>query len=175
MKAIIGLGLGAVLGGAMVLGFEQLRVSGAALALSPTAAKSEPANPGGVQREALAKPKASLEKLLSTTKTVLDQPITYPNDGDAKITAVIVTMPPGAETGWHFHEVPLFGYMLEGELTVTYKGHGQRVYRTGDSLMEAMWTPHDGQNLGDKPVRILAVFMGGGGLKNSVKLGPGVE
>ncbi|MEL7048055.1 MAG: cupin domain-containing protein [Pseudomonadota bacterium] len=120
-------------------------------------------------------PKASIEKLLITSKTVLDQPIRYPEDGQAKVTAVIVTMPPGSGTGWHLHQVPLFGYMLEGELTVTYKGHGQKVYRKGDSLMEAMNIAHDGQNLSDKPVRILAVFMGGEGAKNTVKLGPGVE
>ncbi|MEO1282570.1 MAG: cupin domain-containing protein [Pseudomonadota bacterium] len=130
---------------------------------------------GGYQAHALAPAKASIEKLLATSKTILGQPIVYPTDGDAKVTAVIVTMPPGAQTGWHFHEVPLFGYILEGELTVTYKGHGQKVYRKGDSLMEAIETHHDGKNLGGEPVRILAVFMGGGGLKNSVRLGPGIK
>ena len=86
------------------------------------------------------------------------------------VTAVIVTLPPGAETGWHRHPVPLFGYMLEGELTVAYEGAGERVYRPGEALMEAIATPHNGQNRGDSDVRILAVFIGAEDRPNSEKV-----
>ena len=44
--------------------------------------------------------------LLNTGETVLGQPIAYPKEGPAKVTAAIVTMLPGEETGWHKHEVP---------------------------------------------------------------------
>ena len=81
--------------------------------------------------------------------------------------AVIVTIPPGGETGWHEHAVPLFGYMLDGVLTVDYGDKGTRVYRAGDSLMEAMNWPHDGINKGDVPVRILAVYLGAEGVPNA--------
>lgn len=122
---------------------------------------------------------ATVERLLETSKTVVGQDIVYPTVGNAKVVAVIVTMQPGAETGLHLHEVPLFGYMLEGELTVQYKDHGTRVYRKGDALMEAVKLPHDGRNTGKGPVRILAVFMGTDsktpGTANTVKLGPGIE
>jgi quercetin dioxygenase-like cupin family protein len=67
--------------------------------------------------------------------------------------------------------VPLFGWMLEGELTVAYQGAGasetQRTYRPGDALMEAIDTPHNGRNAGPAPVRILAVFLGAEGVGNS--------
>ncbi len=110
--------------------------------------------------------------LLATDKTVIGQPISYSVEKPAKVTAVIVTMQPGDQTGWHKHQVPLFGYMLEGELTVDYGEHGKRVYRKGDALMEAIDAAHDGHNTGSGVVRILAVFMGAEGLKNTVLVEP---
>ena len=64
-------------------------------------------------------PYTEVEKLLDSSTTVLGQPFQYPNTGTASVTAVIVTMQPGEKTAKHLHEVPLFGYMLEGELTVS--------------------------------------------------------
>ena len=76
----------------------------------------------GATREAVA-------SLLSTTQTVLGQPIAYPTEAPAKVAAAIVTMQPGEETGWHQHDVPMFGYILEGEVTVDYGAKGTHVYR----------------------------------------------
>lgn len=117
-------------------------------------------------------PAPSAEPVLATGETILGQPIVWP-DGTPRVTAVVVTLPPGAETGWHRHPVPLFGWMLEGELTVSYEGPEfgttERTYRPGDALMEAVDTPHNGRNTGPGPVRILAVFMGAEGVPNSEK------
>jgi quercetin dioxygenase-like cupin family protein len=106
--------------------------------------------------------------LLSTGMTVLGQPFSYPTQAPAKVTAAIVAMQPGAETGWHEHDVPLFGYMLEGELTVDYGVKGTRVYRKGDALMEAIDFPHNGRNTGSGVARILAVFIGADGVPDTV-------
>lgn len=111
---------------------------------------------------------SAVEKLLDTSTTVLGQPLHYPEGGTPKVTAVIVTMKPGEKTAEHLHEAPLFGYVLEGELTVYYDGHGKKVYRTGDALMEAMNVWHLGENTGTTPMRILAVFMGADGTKDTV-------
>ena len=113
-------------------------------------------------------PYTEVEKLLDSSTTILGQPFQYPNTGTANVTAVIVTMQPGEKTAKHLHEVPLFGYMLEGELTVSYDGHGKKIYKTGDSLIEAINVWHVGENTGTTPVRILAVFMGADGAKNTV-------
>jgi quercetin dioxygenase-like cupin family protein len=110
--------------------------------------------------------KTLVTPLLETSQTVIGQPIVYPA-GTAKVTAVIVTIPPGGETGWHEHAVPLFGYMLDGALTVDYGDKGTRTYNVGDTLMEAMNWPHNGANKGDVPVRILAVYMGADGIPNA--------
>lgn len=98
-----------------------------------------------------------LEVLISSSETTIGQPFSYP-EGVAKITAAIVTMLPGQDTGLHVHDAPLFGYMLSGELTVDYGADGKKTYRTGDSLIEAFKTPHDGKNTGPGAARVLVVF-----------------
>ena len=110
--------------------------------------------------------KTLVTPLLETSQTIIGQPFAYPT-GKAKVTAVIVTVPPGGETGWHEHAVPLFAYVLDGALSVDYGDKGTRVYKTGDSLMEAMNWPHNGTNTGNVPVRILAVYIGAEGIPNA--------
>jgi quercetin dioxygenase-like cupin family protein len=105
--------------------------------------------------------------LLSTGETILGQPISYPQTSTPHVTVAIVTLEPGASTGWHHHSVPLVAYMLEGKLTVDYEGHGERIYRAGDALVEAIGTPHEGRNSGDGIVRILAAFAGAEGTPNT--------
>jgi len=103
--------------------------------------------------------------LLSTSTTVVGEKLRYP-DGEPHVTAAIVTLAPGQRTIPHTHGVPLFAYILEGELSVDYGAHGVRIYKTGDSLMEAMDVAHFGFNAGATPVRLLAVYMGAKGAKD---------
>jgi quercetin dioxygenase-like cupin family protein len=98
--------------------------------------------------------------LLSTSTTILGETIRYPRTGPAHVTAAIVTLAPGARTIMHKHGVPLFAYILDGELTVDYGTHGTRTYRQGQSFMESMGVAHFGVNNGSQPVRLLAVYMG---------------
>ena len=105
--------------------------------------------------------------LLSTSTTILGEKIRYPK-GDAHLTAAIATLAPGARTIPHRHDVPLFAYILEGELTVDYGPDGKRTYVAGEALLEAFRTPHNGRNGGDGNVRLLAVFIGAEGVANTV-------
>lgn len=138
----------------------QARVATLALLLACACSAEAPHAP-----ETAAPPRATV--LLATGETILGQPVAYPTGAAPQITAAIITLDPGASTGWHRHAVPLVAYMLEGELTVAYEGHGERVYRQGDSLVEAIGTAHEGSNVGDDVVRILAVFAGAEGVPNS--------
>jgi len=110
--------------------------------------------------------KPTVAPVLTTSTTIIGQPITYPA-GAAEVTAVVITIPPGGKTGWHVHAVPLFGYMLQGALTVDYGAKGTHTYRSGEGLMEAMNWPHNGMNKGTVPVRILAVYAGAKGIPNA--------
>lgn len=108
-----------------------------------------------------------VEVLLQSETTVIGQPIVYPK-GPAQITVAIVTMQPGQVTGWHQHEAPLTAHMLEGELTVDYGDDGTRVYRQGDTLIEALGSRHNGKNTGAGIARVLVVFSGAVGTPNTV-------
>jgi quercetin dioxygenase-like cupin family protein len=101
--------------------------------------------------------------ILTSSTTVTGETIRYPTDGAAEVTAAIVTIAPGQSTGLHRHGVPLFAYMLAGELTVDYGAKGIRDYKVGDGFLEAMDAAHDGRNTGTTPVSILVVYMGAQG------------
>ena len=115
---------------------------------------------------------AGTRTVVSTGTTVTNEPIRYPSGSPAHVSAVEITLEPGQQTGWHIHPVPLFGYILAGELTVDYGAKGKRTYRTGDGFVEAMNEAHNGRNLGQEPVKILAVFMGADGVAGTTPASP---
>jgi quercetin dioxygenase-like cupin family protein len=122
---------------------------------------------GGMVQGAFAMPPAaSVEPLIETSETVLGQEFFYP-EGRARITAAVVTVPPGALLPPHLHPVPLFAYVLQGELVVDYGSEGERVYRRGDALVEAFDWPHQGRNGGRGVVKILVVYAGAEGVPDS--------
>jgi quercetin dioxygenase-like cupin family protein len=125
------------------------------------------AAPAAADETESAQYQSLLTPLLSGNTTIIGQQITYP-EGTPKVTAAVVVVAPGKETGWHIHTVPLFAYMLEGELTVDYGSKGVKVYKAGEPLLEAENWPHNGINKTDKPVRILAVYMGAEGITNAI-------
>ena len=57
-----------------------------------------------------------VQPLLSTTTDVLGASIVWP-EGEAKLTAAVVSVLPGAATGLHRHLAPMFAWVLEGEIT----------------------------------------------------------
>jgi quercetin dioxygenase-like cupin family protein len=108
--------------------------------------------------------------LLSTGTTILGEPIRYPMTGPAQIKAVIITLAPSEKGFAHKHGVPLFAYVLEGEVTVDYAGYISRTYRAGDAFMEAMNVAHFGMNTGAQAVRLLAIYMGAQGSDDVIPL-----
>ena len=73
----------------------------------------------------------------------------------------------GTETGWHEHPVPLFIYVMEGELTIDYGEKGIKVVKAGEGILEAINWPHNGINKTDAPVKIVAFYMGSDSLPNT--------
>ena len=112
---------------------------------------------------AAAQDKPRVEPVWGGTSSITGETIRYPTATPAEVKAVVITLAPGQSTGWHRHGVPLFGYILDGELTVAYDGQGSRQYPAGTGFMEGMATTHNGTNTGAVPCRILAVFMGDAG------------
>lgn len=103
-------------------------------------------------------------------RTILDQMIEYPTETPAQVSASIVVLQPGEETGLHRHDAPLVGFVLEGTVTVTYDDGTVKEYPAGSTFVEAIGTAHNGRNDGDGPVKIYAVSIGADGVENTVKL-----
>lgn len=108
--------------------------------------------------------------LESQSSTILGQALSYPLATPAQVSSSIIELPPGVETGMHRHDAPMYAYILEGTLIVTYDGGITKTYRTGEAIMEAIGTAHNGKNDGTSVVKILVVNMGAEGVANSVKL-----
>lgn len=111
-----------------------------------------------------------VEPLINADETVLGQRFEYPA-GRSVITAVKITIPPGAATGPHEHSIPLFGYVTKGTLTVDYGSRGEITYKKGDSLVEAVDWPHEGRNKGKKDCELIAVYAGARGVPLSESTG----
>ena len=66
--------------------------------------------------------------LLKGNKTIMGEDFNYPS-GQANVTAAVLTLAPGTKTLTHTHGVPLFIYVLEGEMDVDYGAKGRRPTR----------------------------------------------
>ncbi len=94
-------------------------------------------------------------------------PLAYPS-GQPEVTARLIEIKPGVGTNHHRHPVPLFAYILKGELTLHHERGGIRKVKAGDAFMESSdW--HFGRNEGRETVRLLAVYIGEQGTPLSVQ------
>ncbi|MEO5331400.1 MAG: cupin domain-containing protein [Magnetococcus sp. YQC-5] len=114
-------------------------------------------------------PYSKIQPLLATSETVLNEQLRLSDGTPLKITSNIVTISPGEETAWHKHGVPMYAYVLSGEVTVDYGDQGTRTFASGTALVEAMNYWHRGTNRGKEPVRILVVYMGSDKLQNVIQ------
>lgn len=118
---------------------------------------------------ATGKPQSSVI-LDKQAQTILEQVLKYPTGSQAQVSSALLTLAPGVSTGLHKHDAPLYAYILEGTLTVTYEGGIVKELPAGTAILEAVDTPHNGENRTDKPVKILVVNIGAEGVANTVTL-----
>jgi quercetin dioxygenase-like cupin family protein len=107
--------------------------------------------------------------LLRRTTTAADQPIVYPSTQQPEVTAVLVEIPPGAETGWHVHPVPAYAYILSGVLEVEMEGGRKNQLVAGQALVESVNVRHNGRNLGKETVKLVMFVTGEKGKPFTVK------
>jgi quercetin dioxygenase-like cupin family protein len=100
------------------------------------------------------------QPVLKSTKTADGDPLQLPTTGQAEIVSVIGTLEPGGRTARHKHPVPVFVYLLEGELEVQTEGGEPRLYKTGEAFLESVDRWHQAFNNGSSPTKILVVFIG---------------
>ena len=104
--------------------------------------------------------------LLKTQNSWNGKPIVYPQ-GQAEISAMLVEIAPGGETGWHLHPVPSFGMVLQGELEVRLKSGETKRVKANEALAEVVDVLHNGRNVGKDPVKLIVFYAGTVGQKLS--------
>lgn len=113
-------------------------------------------------------------KILTKTRvTGNGQQIIYPKTANAEVTAMVVELAPGAETGWHQHPIPVYAYVLSGNLAVEITGNKILLFGPGEAIIEVVDTLHNSKNIGSEPVRLAVFYLGAEGTPNVIKPGQG--
>lgn len=107
--------------------------------------------------------------LKKTSVTSNGQKITYPQTEKAEVTAVTVDLAPGSETGWHQHPVPVYAYVVSGDLLVELEDGQHFTYGKGDAIIEVVNTLHNGKNNGVEPVKLAVFYVGAEGMPIGIK------
>ena len=115
---------------------------------------------GLIATPAAAQVKFSATPVLQSGTTAGGASIAYPKTDSAEVTALVLDIGPGGETGRHMHPYPTFVYVLEGAIDVEMDGGMVHTYRAGDSFLEVLNTWHNGKNKGTTPAKVLVVFAG---------------
>jgi quercetin dioxygenase-like cupin family protein len=71
----------------------------------------------------------------------------------------IVEIPPGVREVKHTHPGPLSVYVLEGTLTLEHEGRPTATYRPGDAVLIEAGKIHQGINMGNVPVKLVATLI----------------
>jgi quercetin dioxygenase-like cupin family protein len=71
----------------------------------------------------------------------------------------IVEIPPGVREVKHTHPGPLSVYVLEGTLTLEHEGRPTDTYRPGDAVLIEAGKIHQGINMGNVPVKLVATLI----------------
>ena len=122
--------------------------------LATAAARAQTKGTEGYKKQVQVTP------LLQATTTSAGQPIAYPNTADPEVTAVLVEIPGGAETGWHEHPFPCYAYVVSGEIFVDVQGGATNRFTAGQALVESVNMLHNGRNPGPEPARLVMFVMG---------------
>jgi len=85
------------------------------------------------------------------------QKVEFP-DGYETVTA-IAEIPVGGASGRHTHPGAETGYVLEGELELLIDGKPPLKLKAGDSYQIPAGTVHDARASGDKPMKVLGVYI----------------
>jgi quercetin dioxygenase-like cupin family protein len=109
-------------------------------------------------------------KIQTSTSASNGQKLSYLRTENPEVTAMIVEIPPGGETGWHTHAVPVYAYMLGGSIAVEIEGGKKYDFKEGDVIFEVRDTPHNGRNIGDKAATLVVFYTGEVGKPNVTRV-----
>ncbi|NTV14831.1 MAG: cupin domain-containing protein [Desulfobulbaceae bacterium] len=114
--------------------------------------------------------KIKAEKILVTTTAGNGQLHTYLRTDRPEVTAMAVEIPPGAETGWHLHTVPVYAYVLAGNMEVAIADGTKLTFKPGQAIVEVQNLAHNGRNSGNETVKLAVFYTGEEGRANVTKV-----
>ncbi len=85
------------------------------------------------------------------------QKVDFP-DGYTTVTG-LAEIQPGVSAGRHTHPGIETGYVLEGETVLSIDGQGDVTMKAGDSYVIPAGVPHDAKAVGEKPVKVLGIYV----------------
>ena len=103
---------------------------------------------------------AKVTVIKKATTTAGGKKMEYLKTDHPEVTALLVEIPPGGETGWHLHPVPVYAYVLSGTITVEMENGEKHDYEEGEAIFEAVNEAHNGKNLGEIPVKLIVFYTG---------------
>jgi quercetin dioxygenase-like cupin family protein len=103
---------------------------------------------------------ATVEKLTVATTNYAELQLEYPRNGTPEVTALIVHLPSGSSTGWHKHPVPVYAWMIDGELTVRTESGIEKRFMKGEPIIEVMNMLHNETNTGKKTASLVVFYTG---------------
>ncbi len=109
-------------------------------------------------------------KIAVATTAANGQRLSYLATDHPEVTAMIVEIPPGGETGWHLHDVPVYAYVMEGTITIDLGAGKIYQFKKGDAIFEVRATSHNGRNTGRKWARLLVFYTGEEGRSNVTRV-----
>lgn len=100
---------------------------------------------------------ASAQDASSGIKRTPLQKIDFP-DHYTTITG-LAEIAPGVSAGRHTHPGIETGYVLEGETVLSIDGQPDITMKAGDSYTIPAGVPHDAKAVGEKPVKVLGIYV----------------
>ena len=85
--------------------------------------------------------------------------VTTPLTGDAsrEVKVINVLLPPGSDSGRHYHHGDQYTAVQEGEIHIDIEGKGDHAYKAGDAVHIDPMVVHRTQNLSGAPARTIEV------------------
>jgi len=97
------------------------------------------------------------------------EPIDYLDTDRPQVTVMTVDIAPGAGTGWHSHPMPVYAYVMAGQLAVEIEGGKTAQFREGDAIIEVVNLRHNGTNHGKVPVKLVVFYLGAKDVSNVIR------
>ena len=107
------------------------------------------------------------EPIKSTPTELMTTPLA--GDPSREVKVINVALPPGSDSGRHYHYGDQYTTVQEGEIHIAVEGKGDHVLKAGDALHIDPMVVHRTQNMSGKPARTTELFIVAKGKRLSEK------